>query len=229
VLFTTWFDGEVGLGWVPADGSGPVQPLVKGVGMRSFESTDPLMLPDNSGVILTGLAPGASTEDLLIVRLTGETRLETLLEAPGHERYPAIAPNGRFLAYHSDESGRPEVYVRPFPGVHARRWQISTEGGAFPAWTRDGKEIVYQDGRGRVMAAVREDGIDGVDFSSPEPLFTFGPNMGNGFFRAFDVTSDGERFVFLDRDAVPGSESAVQLILIQNWTEELKRLVPPEP
>jgi serine/threonine-protein kinase len=230
VLLTTWFDGEVGLGWVPADGSGPVQPLVKGLGMRSFESTHPVMLPDNSGVILTGLAPGASSEDLLIARLTGETRLETLLQARGHERYPAIAPNGRFLAYHSDESGRPEVYVRPFPGVDARRWQISTEGGAFPAWTRDGKEIVYQDGRGRIMAAeVRGEEIDEVDFSRSELLFTFGPGMGNGFIRAFDVTSDGERFLFLDGDVVPGSGSAVQLILIQNWTEELKRLVPREP
>jgi hypothetical protein len=87
---------------------------------------------------------------------------------------------------------------------------------------------VYQDGQGRIMAAVREDRIDGVHFSRPEPLFTFGPGMENGFYRAFDVTSDGERFLFLDGDAVPGSESAVQLILIQNWTEELKRLVPPE-
>ena len=113
VVFTTWFDGEVGLGSVPADGSGSVEMLVKGVGMRSFERTHPILLPDGSGTIMTGLAPAASVDDLLMVRLRGEARLETLLQAPGVERNPAIVPDGRVIAYNSDESGRPEVYVRP--------------------------------------------------------------------------------------------------------------------
>ena len=73
VVFTTWFDGEVGLGWVPPDGSGPVEELIKGIGMRSFERTHPVMLPDGSGVIMTGLAPGTTVEDLLFVPLTGES------------------------------------------------------------------------------------------------------------------------------------------------------------
>ena len=105
VVFTTWFDGEVGLGWLPADGSRPVEELVKGVGMRSFERTHPVMLPDGSGLIMTGLAPGEAVEDLLLVPLNKEKRLETLFQAAGAERNPAIAPSGRFLAYNSDESG----------------------------------------------------------------------------------------------------------------------------
>ena len=152
VVFTTWFDGDVGLGWVPPDGSGPVEELIKGVGMRSFERTHPVMLPDGSGVIMTGLAPGGSVEDLLFVPLNGERRLETLFQAAGVERNPAIAPSGRFIAYNSDESGRPEVYVRPFPNAGSRKWQISTDGGAGPVWTRGGSEIVYQDSQGRMMA-----------------------------------------------------------------------------
>jgi len=228
VVFTTWFDGEVGLGWVPADGSGPVERLVKGVGMRSFERTHPVVLPDTSAVILTGLVSGASSEDLLIARLTGEGQLETLLQAPGVERNAAIAPNGRFLAYNSDHSGRPEVYVRPFPRVNARMWQISTDGAAFPVWTRGGREIVYADSRGRIMAmAVRADGIDEFDFSRAEPLFGFGPGAENGLDRWFDVTSDGERFLFVGSDGAARGETVVELILIQNWSEELKRLVPP--
>lgn len=71
---------------------------------------------------MTGLAPGASVEDLLLVRFGREARLETLLEAPGVERNPAIDPSGRLVAFNSDESGRPEVYVRPFPNLSARRW-----------------------------------------------------------------------------------------------------------
>jgi eukaryotic-like serine/threonine-protein kinase len=228
VIFMTWFDGEVGLGWLPADGSGPVGALVKGVGMRSFDGAHPVMLPDGSGVILTGLAPGASIEDLLIVRFTGEKRLETLFQAPGVERNPAIAPNGRFIAYNSNESGHPEVYVRPFPNVGARRWQVSTEGGAFPVWTRGGGELVYEDTQGRIMAAaVRVEVADEFEFSKPEPLFTSGTGIGDGRHRGFDVTADGERFLF--NEARPTTERAVELILIQNWADELRRLVPREP
>ncbi len=158
MVFATWFDGDVGLGWLHADGSGPVEELVKGVGMRSFERTHPVMLPDGSGLIMTGLAPGTTVEDLLFVPLNKERRLEALFQAAGVERNPAIAPSGRFIAYNSDESGRTEVYVRPFPNAGSRKWQISTDGGAGPVWTRGGREIVYVDSQGRMMAvAVRSD------------------------------------------------------------------------
>ena len=158
VVFTTWFGEEVGLGWVPADASGPVEALVQGMGLRSFDRTHPAILPDGSGVIMTGLAPGAAVEDLLIVPLAREKRLRTLLSGPGVERNPAMDPNGRFLAYDTDESGRHEVYARPFPNVAARRWQISTNGGAFPVWTRGGREIIYMDVQGRIMAAAVRSG-----------------------------------------------------------------------
>jgi serine/threonine-protein kinase len=227
VVFTTWFDGEVGLGWLPADGSGPVEPWVRGAGMRSFERTHPAILPDGSGVIMTGLAPGAAVEDLLIVSLAGEKRLVPLFEGPGVERNPAIAPDGRFLVYDSDESGRNEVYVRPFPNVGARRWQISVNGGAFPVWSRGGREILYKDDPGRVMAvAVRADGVDELNFSRPEPLFTFG-DKGCCLDRDLDVTSDGERFLFFVPAGAASNRATVELVLLQNWVEELKRLVPP--
>ena len=230
VVFTTWFGGDVGLGWLPADASGPVKPLVQGVGMRSFERTHPVILPDGSGVIMTGLAPGAAAEDLLFVPLTKEKRLETLFTAPGVERNPAIAPNGRFLAYNADESGRHEVYVRPFPNVSARRWQVSTGGGAFPVWTRGGKEIVYKDGAGRIMAAaVRTGGAGGLDFSPAEPLFTFEDRTPFGLDRDFDVTRDGEHFLFLKFGGAARNSTAVELVLLQNWVDELTRLVPREP
>ena len=122
------------------------------------DGPNPVMLPDGSGVILSGVAPGATAEDLLFVSLTGERRVETLFQAGGVERNPAIAPNGRFIAYNSDESSRIDVYVRPFPNAGSRQWQISTEGGRGPVWTRGGSEIVYVDGQGRMMAvAVRSD------------------------------------------------------------------------
>jgi serine/threonine-protein kinase len=230
VVFTTWFDGQVGLGSVAADGRGPVEMLVRGMGMRSYERTHPTLLPDGSGVIMTGLAPAASVEDLLLVRFGREASLVTVLEAPGVERNPAIAPSGRFVAYNSGESGRPEVYVRPFPNLGARRWQLSTAGGAHPRWTRGGSELVYRDGQGRVMSVtVRSHDVDTVDFSKPEPLFTFGGGMVEtryGLDPSFDVSSDGERFVFFAVPTAQGSASSAEMVLIQNWVDELKRRVP---
>ena len=226
VVFTTWFGGDVGIGWLPADASGPVEPLVQGVAMRSFERTHPAILPDGSGVIMTGLAPGSTVEDLLFVSLTREKRLETLFTGPGVERNPAIAPNGRFLAYNGDESGRHEVYVRPFPNAAARRWQVSTGGGAFPVWTRGGREIVYKDGEGRIVAAAVRARGDELKVSSPQALFTFGDRPGFGLDRNFDVTSDGDRFLFLRSAGAASDSTTVELVLLQNWLEELTRLVP---
>ncbi|AMY07770.1 Serine/threonine-protein kinase PrkC [Luteitalea pratensis] len=230
IVFTTSFDGDVGFGWVRPDGSGSIEALVKGIGMRSFERTDPDFLPDGSGIITTGLAPGASLDDLLIVRLTGKVRLETLLQAPGVERNPAISPDGRAIAYNSDASGRREVYVRPFPNVGARMWQISTGGGAGPRWTRGGRELVYVDDQGRVMAvSVRADGEGRFEFSRPEPLFTYTAATAFGLDREFDVSADGERFLFHGVPTASASGSSVELVLIHNWVDELKRLVPREP
>lgn len=229
VVFTTWFAGEVGLGWIPADGSGPAEALIEGVGMRSFDRTHPVILPDGSAAIMTGLAPGAASEDLLLVPFAGEKRLQTLSQSPGVERNPAIAPNGRFLAYDSDESGHREIYVRPFPNVGARRWQISTNGGAFPVWARGGRELIYKDGQSRIMAAeVRSNSVHEFEFSRPQPLFTFVASAGNGLDREFDVSHDGERFLFLVSAGPPTGEARAELVLVQNWVEELIRLVPPQ-
>lgn len=231
VAFTTWFDGDVGLASLRPDGSGPAEALIKGVGMQSFERTHPVMLPDGSGVVLTGLTPGASVEDLLFVPLVGERHLEILFQAPGVERNAAIAPNGRFIAYNSDESRRSEVYVRPFPKAGSRKWQISNDGGWGPVWTKGGSEIVYVDSQGRMMAvAVRSDAIDRLDVSKSEPLFTV-PSMFNasGLDRGWDVTADGERFLFaLSDDAAAERDTVMELILIQNWAKELQRLAPRE-
>ena len=136
--------------------------------------------------------------------LNKERRVETLFQATGVERNPAIAPSGRFIAYNSDESGRSEVYVRPFPTAGSRKWPISTDGGAGPVWTRGGSELVYQDSQGRMMAvAVRSDGNE-AEFSKPEPLFKIGPGDNSGLDRSWDVTADGERFLFVLSDSVRG-------------------------
>lgn len=117
--------------------------------------------------------------------------------------------------------------MRPFPDAASRKWQISTEGGAGPVWTRGGSEIVYVDGQGRMVAvAVRSHGNDAIDFSKPEPLFKLRSIGGPGDDRGWDVTSDGKRFLVGVSDEVSkGAERAPELIVIQNWADELTRIV----
>ena len=120
--------------------------------------------------------------------------------------------------------------MRPFPNVGSRKWQISTEGGAGPVWTRGGSEIVYLDGQGRMVAvAVRSDRDGQFDYSKPEPLFKVGRGGDRGLDRGWDVTADGERFLNVPDRVAEGTMTTVEMILIQNWTEELKRLVPRQP
>jgi serine/threonine-protein kinase len=231
VAFTTWFEGEVGLGLVPPDGSGEVERLLTDLGTRSFERTHPVLLPDGSGVILTGLAPGATVEDLLFVPLSGDGPVRPLFHAEGVERNPAVAPDGRFIAYNSDESGRAEVYVRPLPDAGSRKWQISVDGGAGPVWTRGGNEIVYLDSQGHLLAvAVHTDSAGELHRSNPTLLFTRENIDTAGLDRDWDVTADGKRFLFAAPDDTAGRvETAVELVLIQNWTDELSRVVPTRP
>jgi serine/threonine-protein kinase len=230
VVFTASFDGDVGLAWLRPDGSKPAEILIKGVGLRSSERTNPVMLPDESGVVLTGLAPGASVEDLLFVPLGGERRVKVLFQATGVERNASISPNGRLIAYSSDDSRRSEVYVRPFPKVGSRKWQISQDGGAGPVWTKGGSEIVYTDSEGRMIAAqVQIDNNGELEVTKREHLFKV-PRIlaGLEIDRPWDVTADGKRFLFAVDEAPTGSDTAMELILIHNWAKALQRLVPRE-
>ena len=239
VAFTTWFDGDVGLGMVRADGSGQVEELIKGRGMRSFEGANPVMLPDGSGVILSGLAPGATAEELCSYRWLGRDALKPLFQAGGVERNPAICTERSF---HRVQLGRISAEAtctcaRSRKPARAR-WLISPDGGLGPVWTRGGSEIVYLDGQGRMVAvAVRSDTSGGFDFSKPEPLFTLrrveqpptpgdrNPAVGPGIDRGWDITADGERFL-VTHAVVEGAATDLELILIQNWLEELKAKVP---
>jgi serine/threonine-protein kinase len=156
-------------------------------------------------------------------------RVTPLLQTSFVEVNPRVAPNGRWLAYESDESGRPEVYVRPFPEVERGVRMISTGGGTRPVWAHSGKELFYVSLRGELMSVTfePESGAPGrssvllgashawaADFSPP----------------AFDVSPDDARFLVIKRNAV-GEQSAApgSLIVVSNWFEELRRRAPPAP
>ena len=147
------------------------------------------------------------------------------MQTPLQERNAEVSPDGRWVAYQSDESGRYEIYVRPFPEVNGGRWQVSTSGGIQPLWARSGKELFYLGPRDAVMSVAVE---GGSTFGAGNPTRLFEARYSLPVFgRTYDVSPDGRRFLMTkvsggtDQTAAPS-----QLIVVQNWTEELKRLVP---
>jgi Tol biopolymer transport system component len=136
-----------------------------------------------------------------------------------------FSPDGRYLAYTWNESGRIEVYVRPFPQVDRGRWQISTAGGTRPAWARSGRELFYLDASNTLTAvAVQTSG----SFSAGAPAKVFDAKYAQPFPpRYYDVSPDGQRFLMVkDQPAPAQTGTPASMIVVQNWTEELKRLVP---
>ena len=155
--------------------------------------------------------------DIGVLPLEGKRTPVKFLQTPSVERAATFSPDGRWLAYASDESGREEVYARPFPGPGEKR-QISTEGGHDPIWARNG-ELFYRHGN-KIMAVsvttqpVFKAGASRLLFEGSYYWFIHRPN--------YDVTADGQRFVFLQSTDPP----AKQINVVLNWLEELKRRVP---
>jgi hypothetical protein len=162
-----------------------------------------------------------TTWDIGMIRLDGESEPEILLGTPFDEQNGMISPDGRWLAYVSNESGREEVYVRPFPGLGGKV-QVSMEGGTEPMWAPDGKELFYRDRKKMMVVPVTTE----TDFKPGTPKLLFeGPyqtGLWGGISSNFDIMPDGEQFVMIR----PAERStSQQLNIVLNWYQELKRLV----
>jgi hypothetical protein len=142
--------------------------------------------------------------------------------ATPHWADAVVSPNGQWIAYASNESGERHVFVQPFSGSGAKR-QVSIEGGALPAWQRDGKELFFVHGDDLMVAAVTIDGR----FEAGRPRLLFkAPYWHTANVRNYDVAPDGQSFVMVKRERrFPPSE----VVVVLNWTDELQRLVPARP
>ena len=151
---------------------------------------------------------------------TGDRRVAPVLNTVYGEGYAAISPSGKWLAYQSDQSGRPEVYIEPFEGLSAgtrRRWQVS-RGGALPRWRSDSNELFYITGDGRMMSAeIHAAGDGGIEPGTPQSLFQTRPIPKT--LNLYDVSPDGQRFLF----NVPLEwTSSNPITVVTNWTEKLR-------
>jgi serine/threonine-protein kinase len=151
-----------------------------------------------------------------------------LLASPANENGAAVSADGRWLAYQSDESGRNEIYVRPFPSVDKGHWQVSTAGGTRPLWSRDGRELLYLEARGVMLAVMAVSVNGGSSFAAGAPTLLFqGAYLARQVGRpVYDISLDGKRFLMIKNAEADGEGPPLQLVVVQNWTEELKRLVP---
>jgi len=199
-----------------ADGTGGPRVLLK----SPWNFGQALESGDGHWLVLRRSLNEPGNGDIYAVK-TGDTTLVPLLTSPSRESNPALSPDGRWLAYASDESGSSEVYVRPFPDVASARWQVSLNGGAVPVWARNGRELFYLSSRQDMVSVEIH---PGSSFSAGEPRVLFsaaGYNLG-GASGIFDVSPDGRRFLLV-RPLTGVAET--ELVLVQNWFEELKARV----
>jgi Tol biopolymer transport system component len=192
--------------WRRADLSAPEQVVFS----SANDKQSPAISPDG----ILAYAEYTPNPDIWLLPLDGSARPTRYLQTPFAERHPHFSPNGRWLAYESNESGRAEVYIQAYPDPALGRRQISTDGGTEPLWRADGRELYYRNGDEIVAVAIDP---ESGEPRRPQTLFT-GTFAVAGDARSYDVSSDGQRFLLvkIPADAVPRT---VNVVL--NWFDEL--------
>ena len=196
-----------------ADGTGATRTLLS----TPFNFGQALESRDGRWLVLRRSTAEQGGGDIFGLRL-GDSVLTPLITTPATELSPAVSPDGRWLAYSSDESGTSEVYVRPFPDVGSARWQVSTAGGVQPLWASSGRELFYRNGRNDLVSAeVRL--TPGFSVGQQQVLFSSAPYLSLNAIQSYAVTADGRRFLMVREG--PSSQQS-ELILTENWFQELK-------
>lgn len=217
VVFTERTGGGATPLWVPADGSGEPEQLFtdhRG-GVSSFS-------PKGELVAFLRRAPDTGL-DLWVRPLNGTQTPQPFLRTRFTEVGARFSPDGRWIAYVSDESGQYEVYVRPYPPGPGK-WQVSTAGGEEGIWSRDGKELFYRNGNKWMVVAVNLH----PEFIAETPRLLFeGPYVDVGGL-SYDVAPDGQRFLLLE-PAERESAPVTHLNVVLNWFEELKQKADSGP
>jgi eukaryotic-like serine/threonine-protein kinase len=216
IAFASTKEGAQNLFWQLADGAGGLERLT------TSEYTQVPMSWSPNGQFLAFLEVNPTTGYDIWVLGMGDHKAQPFLRTPFNESVPRFSPDGRWLAYISNESGRYEIYVQPYPGPGGK-WQISTEGGTEPTWNPNGRELFYRSG-GKMMAV---DISTQSGFSAGKPRMLFeGQYLPTPFTNPnYDVSSDGQRFLML-KPVEQAQAGPTQINVVLNWFEELKQKVP---
>jgi serine/threonine-protein kinase len=221
LIFSSERAGGRNLFWQAADGTGAAERL-----LESPNTQYPLAVsPDGRQLIFSDETPQTGI-DLMAMELDGTRRVTPLVRTQFTERNGIISPDGHWFAYEANDSGRFEIYVRPYPDVNSGRWVVSATGGTKPIWARSGQELFYVSPTGALM----EVGVArGPTWSATTPSLV----VREGYFtnpvwwgRSYDVSPDGQRFLMIKEGGLDGTAPPTSLVVVQHWLEELKRLVP---
>jgi eukaryotic-like serine/threonine-protein kinase len=218
LVYTSQRGGPFNLWWQAADGSGAPERLTN----HNTTQAPTALSPD--GTIVFHQVTATMARDLMGMALDGSKTITPILQTPFEERDAAVSPDGRWLAYGTESTGRSEVYVRPFPNTSAGQWQVSTNGGGTPLWSRDGKELFFF-GADTAFMTVKVEATS-TTWSAGQPVQLFGPgySVGSGTTgRSYDLSADGKRFAMI---RLPDDSGRPNVIVVQHFNEELKRVAP---
>jgi eukaryotic-like serine/threonine-protein kinase len=226
LTYRSWKTGTMTMWWMPADRSSEPEILTKVGSMQSPES----WTPDGRTLAFTQMDDPESGSDIYTLSLEGNRTPRALIRTKFSEGSPKFSPDGKWLAYSSNESGRPEVYAMAFPGPGAKI-QVSTDGGTDPVWRRDGKELFYRNGDQMMTVDVS---ATGNAFAKPTLLWEHhylagvgsscgmsGPTSAN-----YDVSANGARFLMIE-DKTDVLQCKM-LHVVTNWSRGLLRAARAE-
>ena len=197
-----------------ADGSNDEQPL----NPKAPQLDEVTYSPDGRLAILRTIGTAANTRKLLIA--TSPDTAPKPLVRTDYDNYGAvISPNGKWMAYGSNESHQDEVYVRPFPAVDSARWTISVSGGIEPMWSRSGRELFFRTRSGDMMAVPVAAGI-AFQAGTPAKLFTAPHLLASERHHAYDISLNDQQFIMIRNS----QKNAQTLGVVVNWGAEIKRL-----
>ncbi len=233
IIYASFGEGNPGFYSKKADGTGEVEKISPGGADEirvPFSSS-----PDGKILALWEVKLSLSQTNISILSMEGDHARTPLLQKEYYEDCPQISPDGRWIAFQSNETGRYEVYVHSFPDVNQGRWQVSTNGGNNPLWSPDGRELFYRSGDSFIAVEVETDPafklgesailFKGAYFSEPDATK----------YTPWDIHPDGDRFLLLkpplEIAAEPASQEPVaagprKINIVLNWFEELKERVP---
>ena len=217
VVFSSSRGGAPNLYLKNADGTGEVERLTESDDFQipyAWSAGGDTLVLTSSGDVHTWSSDSALTST-------------PLFETAFFEHRPSVSPDGRWIAYESNEDGDVDVYARPFPDVGGGKWRVSTQGGNHPVWSPDGSELFYMSGNAMMVAPITTN--PGFQHGNPKVLFQ-GRYSSDEFWRFFDLSPEGTRFLVTKPLGAETDDSVapLDLVLVQNWFEELKRLVPTE-
>jgi Tol biopolymer transport system component len=216
IAFFSTKDGPLNLFWQLADGSGGLEKLA-----TSDFINVPISFSPDGQLLAFHEANRTTGEDILVLRLS-DRKILPFLRTHFNEADPRFSPDGRWIAYLSDESGRYEIYVQPYPGPGGKS-QVSRDGGTEPVWNPNGRELFYRNGD--KMMAVGITTQPNFALGNPQLLFERPYGLATVPISNYDVSPDGRRFLML-KPTEQKAAASTQINVVLNWFEELKRRVP---